>query len=246
MKHDFRDSWPRARSRRCFPAGAARAQVTVAAGYTPPDDTPTVNVGGTIFADYTYMQEPTVNGSDGQPGPSNAFNVTRAYINVTGQINHLIAVPHHARRRARRPGPRRRGRPGHHRDADVPSQVRLRTAELQRLHDQGLVVPARTAADALHRLRRGHLPLPVRRHRCSRTAKAFLTSSDLGASVHWNVPGNFGDIHARRVQRRRATRPSRTTTPDGVPGARNAAPASHGPDHQGPAPDGLLRRRPLR
>ena len=49
------------------------------------------------------------------------------------------------------------------RDADVPPQVRLRTAEFQRLHDEGLVVPARTSADALDRLRGGHLPLPVRR-----------------------------------------------------------------------------------
>ena len=35
-------------------ATAAAAQVTPAAGYTPPDDTPKVNVGATIFGDYTY------------------------------------------------------------------------------------------------------------------------------------------------------------------------------------------------
>ena len=85
-----------------FGSGAARAQVTVAAGYTPPDDTPTVNVGGTIFADYTYQLEPTVTDADGSQVHPNAFNVTRAYINVTGQINHLHRIPHHARRRARR------------------------------------------------------------------------------------------------------------------------------------------------
>ncbi|MCU1348087.1 MAG: hypothetical protein JWO56_1117, partial [Acidobacteria bacterium] len=31
----------------------AFAQVTPAAGVTPPDDTPKINVGVTIFADYT-------------------------------------------------------------------------------------------------------------------------------------------------------------------------------------------------
>ena len=39
-------------------AEAAHAQVTPAEGYTPPDDTPSVKVGGTIFADFTYQQEP--------------------------------------------------------------------------------------------------------------------------------------------------------------------------------------------
>ena len=88
-------------------SAAARAQVTQATGYTPPDDTPSVNVGGTIFADYTYIQEPTQTDSDGQPDPLQRFNVTRAYINVTGQINAPDPVPHHARRRARRrPGER--------------------------------------------------------------------------------------------------------------------------------------------
>ena len=39
-------------------AVAASAQVTPAAGYTPPDDTPKVNVGITIFGDYTFQDSP--------------------------------------------------------------------------------------------------------------------------------------------------------------------------------------------
>src|SRR5205823_692138 len=35
-------------------AAAASAQVTPAAGYTPPDDTPSIRVGATLFANYTY------------------------------------------------------------------------------------------------------------------------------------------------------------------------------------------------
>ena len=36
------------------------AQVTAAAGYTPPDDTPAIRLGATIFADYTVQQQPRV------------------------------------------------------------------------------------------------------------------------------------------------------------------------------------------
>ena len=71
-------------------SASARAQITVAEGYTPPDDTPAVNVGGTIFANYTYQLEPTVTNSQGDRVHPSSFDVTRAYINVTGQINHLI------------------------------------------------------------------------------------------------------------------------------------------------------------
>lgn len=34
------------------------AQVTPAAGYTPPDDTPAIKVGVTMFLDYTVNQRP--------------------------------------------------------------------------------------------------------------------------------------------------------------------------------------------
>ena len=71
--------------------GAARAQVTPAEGYTPVDDTPTARAGGTIFADYTWQAEPKATDSDGNSIHPNAFNVTRAYINITGNISHLIS-----------------------------------------------------------------------------------------------------------------------------------------------------------
>src|SRR5437764_961301 len=40
------------------------AQVTPAAGYTPPDDTPSIKVGVTIFADYTIQQQPKITDAD--------------------------------------------------------------------------------------------------------------------------------------------------------------------------------------
>src|SRR5438270_9319257 len=73
-----------------LPVGAF-AQVTPAAGYTPPNDTPTFKVGATIFADYTYNESPTATDSDGNTIHNSSFNVSRAYINVTGSLNHRIA-----------------------------------------------------------------------------------------------------------------------------------------------------------
>src|SRR5262245_26949208 len=67
------------------------AQVTPTAGFPPPDDTPSVRVGGTLFVDYTRTLDPPVTDVNGNLVNPSAFNVGRAYINVTGQVNHLIA-----------------------------------------------------------------------------------------------------------------------------------------------------------
>src|SRR5438128_2772012 len=73
-----------------LPAGAY-AQVTAAAGYTPPDDTRKFNVGATIFADYTYQESPQVQDVDKNNVKFSTFQVTRAYINITGSLNHLLS-----------------------------------------------------------------------------------------------------------------------------------------------------------
>jgi hypothetical protein len=175
-------------------AAAARAQVTVAAGYTPPDDTPHVNVGGTIFADYTYVQEPTVTGSDGSQVHSNAFNLTRAYINVTGQINHLIAfriTPDVVR-------------VGTVNGANVPGLSNTLAYRLKYAYGQ-LNFSDFTTKGSWMRLGLQQTPWidfeeGIYRYRFAGTVlsdrEGALTSSDLGASVHWNVPENYGDIHA--------------------------------------------------
>jgi hypothetical protein len=74
-----------------LPAGAALAQVTPAAGFPPPDDNPSVRIGGVLFGDYTRTLEPEVADGDGNRVEAHSFNVMRAYLNVTGQVNHLIA-----------------------------------------------------------------------------------------------------------------------------------------------------------
>ena len=72
-------------------ASSAFAQVTPAAGYTPPDDTPSIKVGATIFTDYTFQSAPKITDTDGNVVSPNSFNVGRAYINVTGNVSHLLA-----------------------------------------------------------------------------------------------------------------------------------------------------------
>ena len=71
----------------------AAAQVTAAAGSTPPNDTQSISVGATIFYDYTYQTTPKV--KDGNNPPNDvtfsAFQVQRTYINVTGNISHLVS-----------------------------------------------------------------------------------------------------------------------------------------------------------
>src|SRR5712691_477588 len=54
-------------------------------------DAPSVKVGGTIFTDFTYTGEPTILDSDGNAVKPSAFDVSRAYINVTGNISHLVS-----------------------------------------------------------------------------------------------------------------------------------------------------------
>src|SRR5262245_24093294 len=72
-------------------SSAASAQVTPAAGYTPPDDTPSIRVGVVIYPDYTYTIDPKSTDADGNQIHFSQFNVSRAYINITGNISHLIA-----------------------------------------------------------------------------------------------------------------------------------------------------------
>src|SRR5262249_26849133 len=72
------------------PATAA-AQVTPAAGDTPPDDTQAVGVGGVMFYDYTFQNQPKVADAAGNQIRTNGFDVKRTYINVQGNINHVVS-----------------------------------------------------------------------------------------------------------------------------------------------------------
>jgi hypothetical protein len=177
-------------------AGEVSAQITPAAGYTPPDDTPKVNVGGTIFADYTYQADPLVKDSDGNNSHSSAFNLQRAYINVTGSISHWVSF--RITPDVVRVGPVSVGGS----NVNVPGLTGTLTYRLK--YGYGQV----NFDDALKGwwLRIGMQQTPivdylegVYRYRFQGTVfpdrEGFLTSSDLGISTRVMVPGNFLEFH---------------------------------------------------
>ncbi|MEN3338002.1 MAG: hypothetical protein V7647_1678 [Acidobacteriota bacterium] len=167
------------------------AQVTPAAGYTPPDDSPSVKIGATLFTDYTVVDNPKIKDADGNEVTANAFNVGRAYINITGNISHLVAF---------------RITPDVTRETGGSSlngsyTFRLKYAYAQ-INLDDWINPGRTGTWT----RLGMQQTPwvdflegIYRYRFQGTIfeerEGFLSSSDVGASFHTTLPGNYGDIH---------------------------------------------------
>jgi hypothetical protein len=176
-------------------ARMASAQVTPAAGYTPPDDTPSIRVGVTIYADYTYQDSPQTKDADGNVINPSSFNVARSYINVTGNINHMVAF---------------RITP------DVVRQSGLITlGSGSSISNDSLLFRIKYAFAQFNLddwMTRGswarfgiqQTPLidyeeGIYRYRFQGTTfterEGFYNSADGGASFHWNVPSNYGDVH---------------------------------------------------
>lgn len=179
-------------------ADVASAQVTPAQGYTPPDDTPSIKVGVTIYSDYTYQLEPTVKDTDGHFIHSNAFNVSRAYINVTGNLSHWLSF-------RITPDVVRVGQVtvGDNKPADVPGLSGTLTYRLKYAYGQ-LNFDDFAPKGSWLRLGMQQTPIvdyeeQIYRYRFQGQVfverEGFLTSSDLGASTRWVFPENFGDVH---------------------------------------------------
>lgn len=170
-------------------ATRARAQVTPAAGYTPPDDTPSVKLGAVIYADYTVQQQPKIQDADGNNVTLSSFNIGRSYLNVTGNISPLIAF---------------RITPDITRETGVGSSLngsysfRLKYAYAQFNLDDWMTkgswvrlgmqqTPWIDFAEGVYRYRFQGQVFTER--------EGFLSSSDAGASFHYTLPGNYGEIH---------------------------------------------------
>lgn len=170
-------------------SAVALAQVTPAEGYTPPNDDPSVKVGGTIFLDYTYQDAPETTDANGDQVHSNAFNVGRAYINVTGQLHHLLSF---------RITPDITRETGSGSSLSGSYTVRLKYTYAQFNMDDWLPkgtwvrfglqqTPYVDFNEGVYRYRfQG--PIFVDR-------EGFLTSSDLGLTGRLAFPSNYGDIH---------------------------------------------------
>jgi Phosphate-selective porin O and P len=173
----------------------ASAQVTPAAGYTPPDDTPSIRVGLTLFPAFTLQTEPKITDADGNSVERNAFDVFRAYINITGNISHLVAF---------RLTPDISRQSGIVAGANVTSDslvYRIKYAYGQFNLDDWMTRGSW--------VRLGIQQTPwvdfeegIYRYRFQGTVFAeriplltAMTSSDAGVSFHYNFASNYGDIH---------------------------------------------------
>ena len=172
-------------------AGAAFAQSAPAkpAAAPRPDDTPSIRVGATLFADYTYTQSPEAADADGNAYHPSQFNVGRSYINITGNVSHLVAF---------------RFTPDIARETGAGSSLagsltfRVKYAFAQMNLDDWMEkgswarfgiqqTPWVDFQEGIYRYRFQGQVFSER--------EGYLSSSDAGASFHYNLPSNYGDIH---------------------------------------------------
>lgn len=180
---------------------SARAQVTPAAGPPPPNDAPAIRVGATIFTDYTFQQKPEITDADGNGVSFNAFDVKRAYINVTGQISHLLAF---------------RITPDIVRETGSGSALngsltfRLKYAFAQVNLDDWMTKGS-WARLGIQQTPWVDFEETVYRYRFQGTIFAdregYLSSSDAGVSFHTNFKNDYGDVHAGVYNGETYTRP---------------------------------------
>ena len=170
-------------------ASPARAQQPAAAPAAP-NDTPSVRVGVSLFTDYTYTKSPEATDADGNSINPNQFNIGRSYINITGNLSHLVAF---------------RVTPDISRETGTGSTLngsltfRIKYAFGQFNFDDWMT------AGSWARLGIQQTPWVdfeenIYRYRFQGTVfterEGFLSSSDGGASFHYNLPSNYGDFHA--------------------------------------------------
>jgi hypothetical protein len=173
----------------------ASAQVTPAAGFVPPDDTPSIRIGVTFYGDYTYTQSPTITDADGNTVNPSAFNVSRSYINVTGNVNHIVAF---------------RITPDIVRESGLFNAATAATVANDSLVFRIKYAFAQFNLDdwmtkgSWARLGIQQTPLldyeeGIYRYRFQGTTfterEGFYNSADAGASFHYNFPSNYGDVH---------------------------------------------------
>jgi hypothetical protein len=171
-----------------FTAATGSAQAPPAAPATP-DDTPSIRVGTTLFPNYTFQSEPEITDADGNVVHRNAFDVSRAYLNITGNISHLIAF---------------RLTPDIARETNPASSLsgslvlRIKYAYAQANLDEW------TGGGSYARLGIQQTPYldymeGIYRYRFQGTMfverQGYFASADAGASFHYNFPSNYGDVH---------------------------------------------------
>ena len=203
------------------PAAPASAQVTPAAGYTPPDDTPSIRVGVTLFPNYTYPDRPEDHRRRRQHRqPERVRRRARLHQHHRQHLAHR-RVPHHARHHARERVAHARRRHSVSSDSLV---FRIKYAYAQFNLDDWMTrgswarlgiqqTPWVDFEEGIYRYRfqgtvfAERIPLPT-----------AMTSADAGASFHYNFPSNYGDVHVgvyngENYQQGRGQRPEGVRVP---------------------------------
>ncbi len=171
-------------------SSSARAQVTPAAGYTPPNDTPSLKVGVTLFADFTVQSSPEVTDGAGKKVDFNAFQIGRTYINLTGQVHHLLSF---------RITPDIRPETGAGSALNGSYTYRVKYAYAQINLDDWMPkgswvrlgmqqTPFIDYGETVYRYRFQGPIFPDR--------EGYLSSSDAGAAFHTNFKNNYGEVLA--------------------------------------------------
>jgi hypothetical protein len=156
----------------------------------PPDDNPSYKIGVLLFTDYTYNASPETRDADNNLVHTSSFNVSRAYINVTGQLNHLIAF---------RITPDIVRETGSGSSLSGSQTFRLKYAFAQLNLDDWLTkgswvrlgVQQTPIIDYTEQIYRYRFQGPIFVDRTG-----ILIASDNGLSGHYNFSGNRGDVHA--------------------------------------------------
>ncbi len=170
-------------------AAIAAAQVTSSAGAASADEPPSIRLGAEIFPDFTYTLDPRTLDADNNSVRLSQFNVSRARLNVTGNLSPLIAfrvTPDVARETSS--------------FSSLAGSVELRLvyAYLQLNLDKWMPAnsyarfgfhdtPWLEFAESIYRYR---FQGPMFAER-----EGYLVLTDAGASFHAALPSNYGDVH---------------------------------------------------
>jgi hypothetical protein len=155
-----------------------------------PDDVPSVKIGGVLFTDFTQQRKPAITDSDGNKVELSTFNIGRAYLNVTGNVNHLLAY---------RVTPEVTRESGSGSSLTGSYTFRLKFAYGQINLDDWATkgswirvglnqTPYVDYTETIYRYR---LQGPIFADR-----EGYLIPSDLGVSGHYNFPHEYGDVQA--------------------------------------------------
>jgi hypothetical protein len=166
-------------------AASPQATPTPTATPTPAPVVPSIRVGVTIFADYTVNETPKITDANGDQVSLSGFNLTRSYINVTGNVTSRVSF-------RVTPDVVRNSDAGSGLNGSLMFRVKFAYAQL------------RAGSDTL--IRFGLQPTPlidgqegVYRYRFQGTSFAEreggLQSADAGLTVLTPLPKGYGDVH---------------------------------------------------